>query len=146
MVLPQVLLARLQQPYTVKVVQVLKQVLELALVRTLLGGDPLDPPFYCMELYLKYIIVESTRFALLIKQAICLLNYINWLLSLSYFRCILFQPCRKKALSISFSIMRFCQRFVVQRQVLESSSVRAFRLFNEYFKAYKVSSYSYSQV
>jgi hypothetical protein len=36
-----------------------KQVRELALVKALLGKDPLDPPFRYTELYPVYIIVES---------------------------------------------------------------------------------------
>jgi hypothetical protein len=40
---------------------VLKQVRELALVKALLGEDPLDPPFRCAELRLAYIKVVSVN-------------------------------------------------------------------------------------
>jgi hypothetical protein len=39
----------------------LKQVRELALVKVLPEGNPLDPLFCCVELHLAHIIVESVN-------------------------------------------------------------------------------------
>ena len=58
----QVVLVGLKQLLPIrKVVQVLKQVTELAPVKALPGGDPLDPPFRCTELHPVYIMVESAN-------------------------------------------------------------------------------------